>query len=394
MKVKRFVAPTMQDAMIQVKLEMGKDAVIIHTRKFKEGGFFGLFGKPMIEITAAIEETQTAPKPVRASNPAPAANPVNKPKPFIPTGIDYNLEGALDRIEEKKPEIQHELSDLKNMIHQMMNQMDLQRPVGDYPPALQRYYQLLYTNEVEDKLIRKLLKKVEDSLEPQDFLDDKKIQHSLEDAIKKAMKSPKPIICKDSTRQTVVLVGPTGVGKTTTIAKLAATFSIVDKKKVALITADTYRIAAVEQLKTFGEIIGVPVDVVYTPQELSSAVQNHGDKDLVIIDTAGRSHKNEVQMAELKNFIEVVHPAEIFLVLSATTKARDMLEIIDSYGDVQIGRLIFTKLDETASCGVILNAINKTKKNLSYITTGQSVPDDIEVANPEKITRMILRERL
>ncbi|MHB8170460.1 MAG: flagellar biosynthesis protein FlhF [Thermincolia bacterium] len=390
MKVKRYIAPTMQDAMIQVKLEMGKDAVIIHTRKFKEGGFFGFFGKTMIEVTAAIEEPQVAPKPAKVVNPVSAM----APKPILPTSIETNMEGALARIEDKKPEVQNEIADLKDMIHQMMGQIDLQRPVGGYPPALQKYYQLLHSNEVDDKVIRKLLKKVEDSLNSQDFLDDEKVKRTLEEAVKRVLKSPKPIISKYQTKQIVALVGPTGVGKTTTIAKLAATFSIVDKKKVALITADTYRIAAVEQLKTFGEIIGVPVDVVYTPQELSDAMQTHANKDMVIIDTAGRSHKNEDQMAELKSFLDAARPSDIILVLSTTTKARDMLEIIESYSDINIGRLIFTKLDETASCGVILNAVNQTKKNLSYITTGQSVPDDIEVADPGKIARMILRERL
>jgi len=379
----------MQDAMIKVKLEMGKDAVIIHTRKFKEGGFFGLFGKSMIEVTAAVEEPNLATNQTKVVDPAPATKLVPQ------AGTGYNLQGSLALQGENSQEFQKEINEMKLMISQMMEQIEQQRPVNDFLPPLQKYYQLLTANEVDEKLVRKLLKKVEDSLEPQDLVVEEKVKLCLEEAVRKLLKSPRPIVFKEQkAKQTIALVGPTGVGKTTTIAKLAATFSIVDKKKVALITADTYRIAAVEQLKTFGEIIGVPVDVVYTPRELANAVRAHSNKDLILIDTAGRSHKNETQMAELKSFLEAAEPSDILLVLSATTKARDMLDIIDSYGDVSLGRLIFTKLDETTSCGVILNAINRTKKNLSYITTGQSVPDDIEVADPEKITGMILRERL
>jgi flagellar biosynthesis protein FlhF len=213
----------------------------------------------------------------------------------------------------------------------------------------------------------------------------------LKEEIFRIIKKSSPIDNQSKNKQTVVaLVGPTGVGKTTTISKLAANYTIIDKKKVALLTVDTYRIAAVEQLKTVGEIIGVPVEVVFTPRNLRNAIQSNADKELIFIDTAGRSHKNSIQMSEIKAFLEAASPDDIFLVLSACTKYKDMLDIIEKYESLNIKKIIFTKLDETTTYGAILNVVDKSKKYLSYFTTGQSVPDDIETADQEKYFNLLI----
>lgn len=379
MRVKRFVAPTVQEAMVKVKLDMGQDAVIIHTRKFKEGGFFGLFGKVMFEVTAAVEE--------QSKKSIPMASPVQVPVPARKVMSVPNTEGDHDGL------LQNELSEMKGMLQEVREQLENNKSVADYPRHLQKFYQIMLDSEMDDKLARKFLKNLQGTLETEQA-DEETIKDRLEMLIQKALKKAKPInFKKNGEKHVIALVGPTGVGKTTTIAKLAATFSIVDKKKVALITADTYRIAAVEQLKTFGEIIGVPVDVAYTPQELKAAVENHKDKELILIDTAGRSHKNVMQMSELRGFLDAVQPTDIFLVLSATTKSKDMLAIIESYQDIPLSRFIFTKLDETTNYGAILNMVNCSKIALSYVTLGQSVPDDIEVADTVKIAKMIIGER-
>ncbi len=382
MRVKRYVADTLQDAMIKVKMDMGKDAVILHTRKFKEGGFLGLFGKVMFEVTAAVED---APMPATAS-PEPGRSSVILPQ---------SLAASDDEDAEIKTGLREDIQEMKLMINEMLNQMDSSNDVKVFPKTLQRYHQILVDNEVDDRLTKKIIKEVFKQLPHEDASDSDVVRDFLEQQILKLLKKPKPISFKRRGlgMQSIALVGPTGVGKTTTIAKMAATFSIVDKKKIALITADTYRVAAVEQLKTYGEIIGVPVDVVYTPPELSNAISRHTDKDLVLIDTAGRSHKNNEQMVELKSFLDAAEPSDIFLVLSATTKYKDMLEIVDSYSDIPITRLVFTKLDETSTFGLILNVVSRTQKCLSYVTVGQNVPDDIEIADPVKIVKMITRER-
>jgi flagellar biosynthesis protein FlhF len=195
---------------------------------------------------------------------------------------------------------------------------------------------------------------------------------------------------EDGNPTVAVFVGPTGVGKTTTIAKIAANFALNHKKNVGFITADTYRIAAVEQLKTYAEILGMPVSVIYSPSEIRSAIIEFSDKDLILIDTAGRSHRNKSQFEELKTLVAASGANEAFLVLSATTSIGSCKEILKNYDFLKDYKLIFTKLDEVREAGIILNVKSHSKKSLSYLTTGQSVPDDIEVANIDKITKILL----
>jgi flagellar biosynthesis protein FlhF len=382
-RVKRYVAENLQEAMVKVKMEMGKEAIILHTRKFKEGGFFGFFGKVMFEVTAAVEVSvqKTVPQP-------------NGPQQLETPQKNQNTEANFDK-QEGTTELKEEIQEMKSMISEMISQMDATQDTKVLPKPFQKYHQILIDNEVDDKLSKKILKDIMKQMPQGKTIDNEFVQKSLEQQILKLLRKPKPISFKRQglNQQSIALVGPTGVGKTTTIAKLAATFSIVDKKSVALITADTYRVAAVEQLKTYGEIIGITVDVVYTPGELQEAVSKHTDKDLILIDTAGRSHKNSEQMSELKNFLDVSEPTDIFLVLSATTRYQDMIEIANSYSDIPVSRMIFTKLDETSTFGAILNIISKTQKCLSYVTVGQNVPEDIEIADPIKIAKMITRER-
>ena len=191
----------------------------------------------------------------------------------------------------------------------------------------------------------------------------------------------------------VICIGPTGVGKTTTLAKIAANYTLNHKKQVGFITADTYMIAAVEQLKTYAEILGLPVSVIYSTSEVREAIENYSDKDLILIDTAGRSYKNKSQFEELKALIAASNADEVYLVLSMTTSSRNCREILNNFRFLRNYKIIFTKIDEAPSAGVILNSRYITGRNLSYITTGQSVPDDIEVANIDRLTKFFLGSR-
>lgn len=190
----------------------------------------------------------------------------------------------------------------------------------------------------------------------------------------------------------VALIGPTGVGKTTTLAKIAAGFVLNKQAKAALITADTYRISAVEQLKTYSDIIGLPLDIVYNQDELRKAIRKHEDKDLILIDTAGRSQYNEYQLEELKTLLKANSRIEKHLVLSATTKERDAKDIIERFSFCNPKRVIFTKVDETSSLGIILNLLYEKDMALSYLADGQSVPDDIKAAGAETLAGLFLRE--
>ncbi|MBI3014030.1 MAG: 50S ribosome-binding GTPase [Candidatus Tectomicrobia bacterium] len=195
----------------------------------------------------------------------------------------------------------------------------------------------------------------------------------------------------DGRTKAVAFVGPTGVGKTTTVAKLASHFALVEKKRVALVTIDTYRVASAEQLQTYARLIGIPLDVVLGPAALGKLLEKHRDKDLVLIDTAGRSQRNQEHLRELASFFQGRHAIETHLLVAATTKDGEMEETIESFGCIPIRRLLLTKLDEALSFGNLFNQAVCAKKPLSYFTTGQKVPEDIEVASAERLIDLILR---
>ena len=189
-----------------------------------------------------------------------------------------------------------------------------------------------------------------------------------------------------------VLVGPTGVGKTTTIAKLAGRLALVEGKKVGLITVDTYRIGAVEQLKTYADIMNLPFKVVYNMNDMDDAIETMSECEVVLIDTTGRSSKNRMQIAELRTFVEKADTKNIQLVLSATTKNKDLKYIIEGYQILNYNSIIVTKLDETSTYGSILNILETAKIPLSFVSTGQNVPDDIKELSVDSIINLILGE--
>ena len=385
MKVKKYTGKNIQEIYQEIRLEMGKDAIILHTKKQKKGGFFGFFAKEFFEITAAVEELSYEDEVMEETTKEKESQAVNQ-QIAMPQSYQFKIE-EVDENHEPKEETSEELKDMQQKMEEMMEMLEMSQ--HSFKGEAKKYYDHLLTQEVESKLASRMMKRVEKKYY------DKENQESMEALLKeeifRIIKKINPIDRRMRKKQLVVaLIGPTGVGKTTTIAKLAANYTILDKKKVALVTVDTYRIAAVEQLKTVGEIIGVPVDVVFTPQNLKNTISGHYEKDFVFIDTAGRSHKNHLQMSEIKGFLEAAEPDEIFLVLSAATRYRDMLDIVDKYCQINIKKIIFTKLDETTTYGSILNIVDKTKKQLSYFTTGQSVPDDIELADPEKFYNLLM----
>jgi len=197
---------------------------------------------------------------------------------------------------------------------------------------------------------------------------------------------------KKNAPRIIALVGPTGVGKTTTTAKLAAMYALNRGNKVALITMDIFRVGAVEQLKTYTKIMGIPLEVASTPKELERAVERHADCDLILIDTAGRSHKDSDKLEEMKGFLETTIQSDIYLCLSATTKDRELEEILNRFSIFPISKVVFTKLDECESVGCIVNLLLKANLKIAYFTTGQRVPEDIEVATSEKLAELILKE--
>ena len=377
MKVKKYVASNLQEAMSKVRGELGRDAIILHTHKVQVGGFWGLFGKTMVEVTAATDDDRGM---VPSFPPAEEAAALASP-----AGTLAVSPAAMPNLQA----LQEELNDVKAMMNQVMRRIEIPDSVSRLPEGLRTVYDLMIRSEVDPDLAAELTGQVASEHQRSD-LDPDLARQAAERLIAERLGVPRGVEILGRKRKVVALVGPTGVGKTTTLAKLAAGFALGQKRNVALVTADTYRIAAVEQLRTYGEIIGVPVELVFTPQELKAALAKHEGRDLVFIDTAGRSHKNLMQMSELKSLLEAARADETHLVLSLTTNGREAVEMARTFLAIGFDRLLLTKVDECSSPGLIFNLSAQLQKPLSYVTTGQNVPDDIELANPGKIAKSIL----
>ncbi|WP_075443750.1 flagellar biosynthesis protein FlhF [Selenomonas ruminantium] len=456
MQIKVVKAPSMKEAMQQVKEELGPDAVILHTKKYREGGFLGYHSAEVVEVTAAIEEAdevqankrakrslaakQAKPAPMggrldvvspaapvmpnqvlsqyktngteagvrMAESPIPA--PVFQPaQPVVPSAQPVQTlpdENPADTAKqeddvqvmektaaepmasnpedtEKIQRLEDELAQMKAMLAQVMSK--------DQPKDKVSIQEALRRQEVDEELLKDMAAQLpagDTLLDSQD----ERAAEVLAGYLGDAMNFSEGITLNKHGVRIVALIGATGVGKTTTLAKIAARFVLEKNIRAALITADTYRISAVEQLKTYSDIIGLPLEIVYSPDELKVAIHKHRDKDLILIDTAGRSQHNEYQMKELQEFLAVNSHIECHLVMSATTKNRDAAEILDKFSACEPDRVIFTKTDETSSVGLILNLLAKRDIALSFLTNGQSVPDDIIPATPQKLAELLLRE--
>ncbi|MCX7779287.1 MAG: flagellar biosynthesis protein FlhF [Negativicutes bacterium] len=371
MKVKLFTADTMSEAMAQVKNTLGRDAVILHTRRFRKGGFFGFFGKEMVEVMAAVDTAASMPPAVIPA----VVSPLEKKLPS-PRAAEEDA---------KVTALQLEIANMRKMLEQVLHKM----PQPERANSL--WLELLIRNDVDPQIAENIIKGLPDE---KSFVsaDPGIIKQLLCERLCSYLQRVEGITAPAHGSKAVALIGPTGVGKTTTIAKLAANFAIKEGCRVALITADTYRIAAVEQLKTYADIIGVPIEIVYSADDMKAALYRHRDKQLVLIDTAGRSPRNSYQLEELKAMLMTDPYIETHLVLSCSTKYKDALEIVDKFSICSPQKFLFTKIDEAANLGTIFNLVYQFPTTLSYVTNGQNVPDDIELANPKKMANLILRD--
>ncbi|NLW44639.1 MAG: flagellar biosynthesis protein FlhF [Syntrophomonadaceae bacterium] len=373
MKIKRFVGDSFPDVLRQAKEQMGNDAVILHSRKYKEGGLFGLFGRQKFEITVAMDE-----------------NGRSGIKHLATPASDYMEMDTSQLAVPYTNEILQEIKQMKDMVEELRERIDDENPrdiIGQNGRLLLKH---LVSRHVDEKLANRIVKTVEERAEAGQVHDYAYIKKLCVQVMAELIKAPRDIELKKGKSRVVALIGPTGVGKTTTIAKLAAKFSLIQKKKIGLITLDTYRIAAVEQLKVYADIMGLPLQVVYKPGDLKPAIERFSNQDLVFIDTAGRSPRNDEQMAELVTLLREAEPDEVILVLSATTKSDDLLDTFKRFDIMKIDKIIFTKLDETNCYGSILNTVHSTNKRLSYVTNGQNVPDDIKLLDDIQLAQMIM----
>ena len=405
MIIKKFTGKTEAEATEAAEKELGNGLVIMNVREVKKKGLFSFLSPKQIEVTAALEDEAPQRPSLNSLNRTEAAvggtvkaAPVKNSTENIEKKLDslqtllesqlnsrpaaattekaYDTQSAADGETESVTEKQEEKEDEQN-------------------PEQDKFIRLLYNkmldNEMDEKYVNNILEdasKTKKADLPFDYL----LANIYQKMVLKFGKSEGITLAEEGPR-IVWFIGPTGVGKTTTIAKLAGKYCVEDKKKVALLTADTYRIAAAEQLRTYANILETPFCVIYTPEELQTAIDDYWDCDYIFIDTAGRSHQNAEQLEKMKEMVGgLKRPEEyqVFLVLSATTKYRDLQRIADCYGKIAKFELIFTKLDETEAVGNLLNIKLYTDAPIAYVTCGQNVPDDMEMFNPQKTVKQIL----
>ena len=383
MIIKKFVGKTEEEAVGAAKKELGNGIVIMNVKEIKPKGLAVLFRAKRTEVTVALEEEGDIPKPVRkeaAAEPAKpeAATTAGSGAAGLEAGNSQNIEKRLDSLQTLlESRFQQDEVEKQEQSEAVVQPAEKQgEELSEEELERNKFVRLLYNtmleNEVDEKYANQIMEDLEKNKKPN---------------------MPFDYILANVYQKMVLFMGPTGVGKTTTIAKLASDFTMTEKKKVALLTADTYRIAAAEQLRTYANILEAPFRVIYTEEDAKQAVQDFSNFDFVFVDTAGHSHKNEEQMENMQKLIDAVKEVgeyQAFLVLSATTKYRDLMNIVSRYHQITEYQLIFTKLDETATCGNLLNLKLYADVPIAYVTCGQNVPDDIEKFNPQKTVKQLL----
>lgn len=390
MRVKRFTGLNVAETMSKIKRELGTEAVILQTRQIKEGGFLGFFAKTKVEITAAIEEKSEKTTRVIESNDEPTAVVNNE---AIKKAYEAYREKERENAKERNllETTQSEIKKMHSVLNEIKGYMTREEDKDAISEPFAKWAGFMAERGISRELTNKLLNELKKDLTEEQWNNSGMVFEKLKKRVGSLCSNTETIRPRKSRTLVVALVGPTGVGKTTTIGKLAAGFSIIEKRKVALITADTFRVAAVEQLKTFGEIIGVPVEVVMTPDDLKEAIDRHGDKELIFIDTAGRSPQHDLHMSELQAFFDKAKPDITMLVMSVTTNIADQIMVFEKFKKLST-HLILTKLDESFSLGSILDILANTSLPIAYLTNGQNVPDDIDAATSEKLTLCVLGE--
>lgn len=378
MKVKKYTASSMTEAMKYIRDELGGDAVILSSKPVYSGGFLGLFRKRSIEVIAAID-----PKP------EPSQMIVKQKVQSAPVPLSNTPDTNHSKNDKKETESNHllkEIADLKGMIADLRStaQQDIH-----YPELLENAYTFLMDQEIEATIRNQLM---ENMLTKWRAAKQEVSEGEISEWLKTSLFNLLEWVSKEEMgfkKKYINIVGPTGVGKTTTLAKVAAETMLNQRKKVAFITTDTYRIAAIDQLKTYAKILNVPIEVAYNLEDFKRAAERFSHYDIVFIDTAGRNFRNEQYVKDLGNIIDFSNDLETYLVLSLTSKQKDMDEIYRQFSTIPIKQVIFTKADETATYGSMINFIQRHHLAPFYITNGQNVPDDIVRATPENIVNTI-----
>ena len=428
MKLKRFEALSLQEALQAIKAELGPEAVIVSSRRIqKSGGLFGLLSQSVIEVTAAVdrsteaEDTQPAVtldrslqalinKSLPATRPAVEEPKAKKEATFseqlqVATVLDpvtqqlHDMKEEIQRLREtqKDPEqalgpLRQELEGLRIVVGQVLgSQMD--KRIEGLPGDLLEDYHALVAQGVDPKLAHQVLRSVVETLGTAGLGNRDVIKDLLRERLEEGLVVSKPSVSRQYGQKIIMLVGPTGVGKTTTIAKLAGLAAQRDQhQKTVLITLDTYRVAAVEQLRVFAKILKIPLEVAVSSQDFVECMGRHQEADLILIDTAGRSPKDRAGHEELIAMTRGSFKIETHLVLAAPMSETVQMDTIRRYQSMPIHNVIMTKLDESTRSGSLYNVLSSSGLPVSYLSSGQRVPEDLEVATRERLVDLVLGE--
>ncbi len=363
MNLKRFIASNMAEAMIKVKNELGPDAVILQTRRVRRGGFLGIGSKVYIEVTAINEERNDGFK---------------------------SASHQTDVLRESSLQLKTELSDIRRTLKNVSEKLSTLHTMGNFPEPFEHIYVRLIELGLRSSEADSIVNEISQSMTPIEAKDDDKIFKALKMHFYGIVKTQRIAF---TVPQKIVFVGPTGVGKTTTLAKIAAMLKMKEKLPLTILTLDTYRIAAAQQLKTYADIMHMPFKVVYTPQEAEEISFNSG-KNLMLVDTAGRSQKNEMKISEISAYVRAIKPEIIFLTIDATKKRTDVEDVISRFSAIAPTHIILTKIDETSSILGVMASLGSSKIPLSFVTNGQNVPEDIMYADELDISSLIVKEVL
>ncbi len=358
MRIKKFTANNYSIALQNVKQELGEDALILSTRSIKMPTLIaGRKAATRVEITAAVEYAS----------------------PTVAPEVQISDAGEL----ENKSLAQTGDEQLKSLIFSLLSQTDQAQSMGLKPHQFDTYSYMVESG-LDKKLASKILQK---ALEQNKAVDSSK--ESVMSLMKKVLPCKGEINLSGYGPKVVAFVGPTGVGKTTTVAKIAAEYALRRGKKVAMISLDTYRLGGIDQLRIYGEIMEVPVEVAGGKEELRRRVSDHSDKDLILIDTTGRSHQDKDYSRQLKEVFDAVGGVETHLVLSVTAQENLFTATYRQFSSMGLDRVLFTKLDEGLSFGSLFNFTVRNRLPISYFTSGQRVPEDLEVARSDRVISLI-----